>query len=408
MGQDRAPEHIAAILARLAGTGRPSNQPDPKPETVDSEPADTREQPGRYDFDLAEFPLFRLGKLAPGRGSRDPIRYTDTITGRDGRPVERSWAVYPGAFGFGGQSAQVLLFDLLQLYAEQGARGSQIQFGTLRSLFLRRGERNPSKRDYDRLRRDLDVLRGYDIHCRNAFWDSAKRAYVDMNWRLFGAVFYFRSTPAAGVDDQPFGFIEVSPVLQQVARTRGFFALGFDRHAFYRLRPMEQRLAVYLSKQFTSQQLHRRFVRDLARVLPVEAARDREVRVTVRDAAEGLIGKGVAILKSVTVRKSVSGEWLAEFHRGTVPPNPYRLPRFAASSLAEPIADLVDRITDAVGSADDRVWWARCAERLGAGAVDRALGQLKEVRRARPVPNPGGFVTKVFKDIAAEQGVLLR
>ena len=47
--------------------------------------------------------------------------------------------------------------------------GSQIHFGTLRSLLLRRGERNPSRRDYDRVRRDFDVLRGYDIHFRNSF-----------------------------------------------------------------------------------------------------------------------------------------------------------------------------------------------------------------------------------------------
>ncbi len=77
--------------------------------------------------------------------------------------MAREWKVYPGHFGFGGQSAQVLLYDLLKLYVEQGCRGSQVQFGTLRHLFQRRGERNPSKRDYERLRRDLDILRGYDF-----------------------------------------------------------------------------------------------------------------------------------------------------------------------------------------------------------------------------------------------------
>ena len=104
------------------------------------------------------------------------LRYADTITGRDGKPVPRSWSVYPGPFGFGGPSAQVLLFDLIQLYCEQGARGSQIQFGTLRSLLRRRGERNPSARDSERVRRDFDVLRGYDLHCVNAFWDSARQS----------------------------------------------------------------------------------------------------------------------------------------------------------------------------------------------------------------------------------------
>ena len=41
----------------------------------------------------------------------------------------------------------------------------------------------------------MDILRGYDFHCKNAFWDHRRRAYVDMNWRLFGAVFYFKERP---------------------------------------------------------------------------------------------------------------------------------------------------------------------------------------------------------------------
>ena len=47
---------------------------------------------GRYDFDLAEFPLFRLNKLAAAKSGREPIRYSDTITGRDGKPIARCCA----------------------------------------------------------------------------------------------------------------------------------------------------------------------------------------------------------------------------------------------------------------------------------------------------------------------------
>ena len=137
---------LEAMLRRSSAVADPDD--DPLPERP---PGDTS---GRYDFDLAEFPLFRFYRT-PAK-NRDPLAYTDTITGHDGKPVAREWKAYPGPFGFGGASTQTLLYDLLQLYVEQGARGSQIQFGTLRSLFLRRGERNPSKRDYDRMRRDLD------------------------------------------------------------------------------------------------------------------------------------------------------------------------------------------------------------------------------------------------------------
>lgn len=406
-GAGRTPEPVAAILGRVMSAAAPSAEAPPPAEILPPAPAAAGGL-ARFDFDLAEFPLFRFHKRSAGRSDREPLRYADTITGRDGRPVERKWAVHPGPFGFGGQTAQVLLFDLLQLYCEQGARGAHIQFGTLRSLLIRRGERNPSRRDYDRLRRDFDVLRGYDIHCTNAFWDSARRCYADMNWRLFGGVFYFRSGPHPADADQPFGFIEVSSTLRAVARSRGFFSLGFDRHQFYTLKPLEQRLAVYLAKQFASQKRHRRFVPDLARALPIEAGRHRDVRRLLADAAVGLAASGVKLLSDFRLGRSAHGEWVAEFTPARRPLTTYTVPRPTASPLSAEAADLVQRIADAVGSADNRVWWARCVEVLGRGAVDRGLGLLKEAKATGKVTNPGGLLTKFFKDIAAEAGASLK
>jgi hypothetical protein len=162
----------------------------------------------------------------------------------------------------------------------------------------------------------MDILRGYDFHCRNAFWDQKRRAYVDMNWRLFGSVFYFKEQAIGGGEELPFGFIEVSPVLQEVARGRGFFPLDFSSEIFYRLRPLEQRLAVYLSKKFVSQQVHPRHVEDLARALPIEAARPRDVRSILRDAAQGLLDRGLPTLRSFRLTGPKQGRWVAEFVRG--------------------------------------------------------------------------------------------
>jgi hypothetical protein len=385
----------ATALPEEAGTER-----DRKPSTPESS--------GRFDFDLAEFPLFHFCTRRLGGAVREPLTYADTIVGKDGRTVPREWTAYPGPFGYGGPSTQVLLYDLLQLYAEQGCRGSQIQFGTLRSLFLRRGHRNPSKGDYLRLRRDIDILRGYDFHCKNAFWDRERQAYVDMHWRLFGSVFYFQATPSGEEPGLPFGFIEVSPVLEQIARTRGFFALGFDSQLFHGLKPLEQRLAVYLAKKFLSQKLHRRFVDDLARALPIGATRERDRRQILRQAAQGLLDKGLPLLASFRLARSRNGKWLAEFSRNTVPSQVGVLPRGAAKELAPGVAALVDRIVEATGNGDDRLWWGQCARRLGQGAVDRALGQLKEARQRSRVRSPAALLTKIFKDIATEAGVALQ
>ncbi len=81
--------------------------------------------------------------------------------------------------------------------------------------------------------------------------------------------------------------------------------------------------------------------------------------------------------------------------------------RQAGEALAPELLHQVDRIIEAVGSDADRLWWTQCAKRLGAGPIDRALGRLKEASQTGQVRNPGGLLTTVFKEIAAEAGVAL-
>jgi len=381
--------HRGACTARARSDEVPSGDPDP----------------GRYDFDLADFPLFRYHKHARSRPTRDPLVYTDTIVGRDGIPVPREWKVFAGAFGFGGQTTQRVLYELLQLYIEQGCRGAQIQFGTPRALLLRmwRENRHPSVKDFGRLRRDIDILRGYDFHCRNAFWDHRRKAYVDMHWRLFGDVCYFKPrADFAQQEELPFGFIEASRVLQQIARTRGFFCLGFNSEMFHSLKPLEQRLALYLSKKFMSQRFHRRYVADLARALPVEVADPRDARKVIGRAAQGLLQKRVPTLKRFAFEKSArNGEWLVVFHRDVRPKQTYRMPRHAVFSLDPDIAVLVDDIAKEVGSRDDVLWWTKCAEVLGPDRVHQGLSQLREAAGVQRVRSRGALLTRIFKDLAS-------
>src|ERR1041385_3712001 len=112
-----------------------------------------------FDFDLAEFPLFRFYKNRLSTHDRnEPLSYADIITGKDGEKITREWKVYAGRFGFGGQSTQALLYDLFQLHVEQGARERFIHFGTLTNLLSRQGIHNPSARDYARVKRDIAIL----------------------------------------------------------------------------------------------------------------------------------------------------------------------------------------------------------------------------------------------------------
>ena len=55
---------------------------------------------------------------------------------------------------------------------------------------------------------------------------------------------------------------------------------------------MERRLAIYLVKKFVSQKLHRRFVQDLARALPIETVNESNARKVLTRAAKGLLDRG--------------------------------------------------------------------------------------------------------------------
>jgi hypothetical protein len=403
----RGLQSIADILQQtLFPEGAPApTATKPRPHTG---PLETSWGPtGRYDFDLAEFPFFHFDKN-PDKPLTEPITYTDTINGKDGQAVVRQWKVYPSAaYGFGGQTTQLVLYDLLQLYIEQGCKGNQIQFGTLYNLLQRRGIRTPSTRDYQRLRRDIEILCSCRFHCKNAFWDRERQAYVDMNWQLFNSVFYFKATPDGLQSEMPFGFIEVSSVLQQIARTRGFFTLGFPAPFFYKLKPLEQRLSIYLAKKFMSQSLHQRFVDDLAKALPIDAKRPDNVRAILRNAAEGLINKQVPFLAGFELRKSTrEGNWIAVFHRRCIPAvSTY--PTEEIKNLSAPINQLVQRLSEVSGQPEDWRWWKKCAEQLGPAGINSAVGQFEETCRLRRVENPGAMLTKILKDVAAEMGLTI-
>ena len=118
-------------------------------------------------------------------------------------------------------------------------------------------------------------------------------------WHLFTG--WYEATRARADDPQeelPFGFVELSETIAKIAQERGFFVTGFDSEFFHRLGPVEQRLALYLSKMFVSQEIHRRREAELYRALPIEASRLTKRRQTLRHAAQGLLDKGYPNLAS--------------------------------------------------------------------------------------------------------------
>ena len=372
----------------------------------------------RYDHSLAEFPAFRFGKRRGGKHG-DLIYFTDTIAAPDkaGERLVREWTVYPSAkWGYGGATTQALLFDLHQIWKTNGFRGTRIYYGTLRRLYqCQHPGKNPSTLDYTRLRRDLDILCGYEFDCVNAFWDPVSRTYGNMRaWHLFTG--WYEATRARADDPQeelPFGFVELSETFAKIAQERGFFVTGFDSEFFHRLGPVEQRLALYLSKMFVSQEIHRRREAELYRALPIEASRLTKRRQTLRHAAQGLLDKGYPNLAAFSLEKAVRGDGaVAVFHRKHKVQQDRPLAGVAMHRLPDELRLLVEDIVEETGDPGSIPMWVRSVRCLGEQAVRFALSDLRAERRQRAagggneaIKNPGAWLTTKLMAVGEERGI---
>jgi hypothetical protein len=394
--------------------GAPAARPATSERVRSQESGDSADH-ARYDHGLAEFPAFRFGKRR--LQSEEILRFADAISGPRGQRLERSWTVFPSAkWGYGGATTQALLFDLHQVWKEQGFHGSRIYFGTLRKLYqLQHPGKNPAPLDYARLRRDLDILCGYEFDCENAFWDPVSRSYGNMRaWHLFTGWYEARrSRTGAPQEELPFGFIEVSDTFAKVAQERGFFVTGFDSAFFHGLRPVEQRLALYLSKMFASQQVHRRYEGDIYGALPIEGEAANKRRQTLREAAEGLRQKGYPNLARFELEKSrKTGRWVATFHRARQVEQeaPVRAP--SLDRIPGEMRALVEDVVALTQDPGSIPMWVRAIRGLGEEAMRFALADLRAEQLQRgaggtggAIKNPGAWLTTKLMAMAKDRGI---
>jgi len=371
-----------------------------------------------YDFDFAEFPWCVLSAKKRADPDAPLVHHSHYTNAQTGERVERVFETFPapppkGMKGpqFPGPTGHALFYAALQLYVEQGATDDKVVFGSRRHLCRRLGI-NQSGENIRRVGRELEILCGIRVRAENAYWDPRKRAYVHMKmWSPFTGAFYFTAQP--GFDDQeelPFGYLQVHPQLQRIARTRGFFALGFSPALFYSLTALEQRLAIFLARRFHFHKLVRLDAEEVAAAMPITAAAAKHRRANLKRAAQGLLDKGFPLLRDFRIRMS-RGIYLAEFSRKVRPQPEKPIGAFTVDVDLEPYErEVVSKIVAATDDPGAFYWYAHCVKTLGADIGTRALANFRElyVDGDQPIRKTKGHaMTGVLKGIAKEMNLVL-
>ena len=375
-----------------------------------SEPEMPGDDSSYYDFDLAEFPwaIFSRSDRPTGNG---PIVYEDTIIHPEsGEEVVRRFETYPcPEFGHATSTTYELAYMLIQLYIGDDCHGDRITFGSLANLARMRGitVTGPNLKS---IKRDLEILGGMKIKSYNAFWDADKKAYVNMlGWRFFGPSVYFMPTPRFMLQEElALSYIEVSPLFQKIAKTRGLFGLGFAPDFFFSLKPLEQRLAVYLARRFKFQKFVKHGVEKVCTAIPITAKRSDNRRAKLKEVAEGLLSKGYPLLADYEVEKK-GKEWFIHFRRKKkpTPDKPFWTPK-DFTQMTDDEQAVIAEIVALTGDDSSRIWFLRCLREIGEQPMRRAMGNFKElyIQEKQPIKKTKGAVlTGIVQSIASEMGV---
>ena len=388
----------------------------PKPTTPKEQPkqdfSKELEESSYHDFDLAEFPwaVFSRSDRPKDNG---PIVYTDTIQNPEtNESVERRFETLPSPYGHASGSTYELAYLLIQMYLEQGASDNKVVVGSLRNLARELGIQ-PSGTNLKRIKRDMDILGSMSIKSTNAFWCSKIQAYRTIdNWRFFGASNHFSKKPTFSHQEElPFGYIEVSQTLQEIAKTRGFFALGFPKVYFFNLNPLEQRLAVFLARRFRYQTFVTLNFDAVAKAIPLTATRDADKRTKLKEITEGLLTKKFPLLGGYDLGKK-RGKWIVQFFRKQkpMPEKPIRAYQAEMTLTDEEDVLLVEmiKLTD---DPEARFWWLHCIRVLGEATIWRAIGNFKElyIQDKQPIrKNKAAAFYGILKGFAEERNLSLK
>ncbi|MDQ3830262.1 MAG: hypothetical protein M3361_13385 [Candidatus Tectomicrobia bacterium] len=369
----------------------------------------------KYELNLAEFPLVILSKQRP-KGLKvmeyqdtkvKIIQYEDTIHGKDGELVPRRWTVIPSLrYGFGSPQLVSLLFELFQIWKEQGFASPQIRFGSIANLVKRQGLTDTDTRAFQRNRKDLRTLTEVTIDAENAFWDNELGAYVDATFHLFDRVYFYHKEADNKQRMPPFAYIEASKELWESVQANALTTLKLTSTDFHNLTPTEQRLALYLVKMLHHKTLHRRDVQKLAEQLPIYAKRYKDVKKQLTRACDGLLTKKFPHLTTYQYEAKHLGQGEnIVFYKKTLERMPKRSPSDKESVQVD---DTIEEILSVTGDQQNEPWYRLIAQKLDYDTIYMALSETKYAYHERQIrKTKAQYFTDTIKRAAERQGIIL-
>jgi len=272
-----------------------------------------------FEINLAEFPIAYLnrGQLPEGV-SKTKYQYKDIIKGREGKPIERVWTIEAHAtdeitkngvtedvqLGFGGPATLEVIYELFQMWKEQGFKESMIHVGTFYNL-LKRLEWGTGNSQYKQLRKTLQCIHGLHIKGKDCFYIPENDSYEQIDIYPFPGIYtYTKKQKEIHPDD--YVYVSVDARFFNAIKRNTTYYIPMDRFYFKTLKPMEQKLALMLSKIFTPYRKKQRFewkrnIFDLANQIPILSDKPIRIRQQLKRICEGLIEKNFPFLSSFKI-----------------------------------------------------------------------------------------------------------
>jgi hypothetical protein len=277
-----------------------------------------------FEINIAEFPIAYLNRgQLPDGVSKTKYQYKDEIKGRNGEPVERVWTIEAHAteevknevgknesvnLGFGGPATLELIYELFQLWKEQGFKEPRIHIGTFYNLLKRLGW-GTGNTQYKQLKKILRCIHGLHIKGESCFYIPEMDRYLQVDMYPFPSMHtYTKKEKEVNPDD--YVYINVDENFFNAIKMNSVYYIPFDRFYFKKLKPMEQKLALMLSKIFSPYRKKQRFewkrnIIELSNQIPILSEEPNQIRRQLKRVCEGLISKEFPFLSSFNIQGNI-------------------------------------------------------------------------------------------------------